>query len=277
MDPRLSHELVSELINLSKPPVRSAVRTRPVIRQHDREKRHATYFPSKASFHTKWNFADDESTWEFSAPVAPMVRCDSTDTCSSSSSTAAQDIAFRYRAGMPLKAVLTGSSSVSVLSDESDSTWETAPLGDSSPTTDFGSESVIDSASAVSEQGPPVPEKDDLKAIQRHSRSEALMDTLEEAMDAMQRAGCTEDDRLVCHRPGCRDTLRDVKALMYHLHIHNIHDEILKCPSCDAQFVSSFTMSFHRCQNQEARLRSPPASPIRGASISVTVKRPYLS
>jgi len=44
-------------------------------------------------------------------------------------------------------------------------------------------------------------------------------------MAAMKTHGLGENDYLVCHRPGCRDTLRDVKALTYHLQIHNIHDQ----------------------------------------------------
>lgn len=44
-------------------------------------------------------------------------------------------------------------------------------------------------------------------------------------MAVMEKYGLGEHDSLVCHRPGCRDTLRDVKALMFHLHIHNIHDQ----------------------------------------------------
>lgn len=249
MDPRLSHELVSEMMQFYKPPVRNTVRTRPIIRQHDQQKRHATYFPSKASFDTKWNFSsDDESTWEFSAPVAHIARSSSTDTCSSTSSTPAQEIALRYRAGMPLQAVLTGSSSASSSSNSSETSWKTAPL---------------DEASVTSEQGPAVPEKDELKAIHRQSRCDALLDTLEEAMDAMKRDGQGENDRLVCHRPGCRDTVRGVRALMYHLHIHNIHDQSFKCPSCDKHFEGAFQMGFHRCQTQGTQLRSPPVSPIK--------------
>ncbi|KAF5370450.1 hypothetical protein D9615_009721 [Tricholomella constricta] len=267
MDPRLSHELVSEMLNLCKPPVRR--RARPMIRRHDQEKRHATYFPSKASFNSKWNFADDESTWEFSASMAPIARSDSTDTCSSSSSSPAQDIVLRYRVGMPLQAVLSGSSSVSASSDVTDTSWETAPQA---PFTDSSSITCDSASSITSEQGPPVPEKDDLKAINRRSRCEALLDTLEEAMDAMKKDGRDENERLVCHRPGCRDTVRDVRALMYHLHIHNIHDESLKCPTCDAQFASSFQMSFHRCQNQDTRLRTPPASPIKDGFFRVLSK-----
>lgn len=162
MDTRVSSELANDVIYLCKPPpTRIAARTRPVIRRYNREKRHATYFPSKASFDTKWNFSDDDSTWEFSAPV-PISRS-STDTCSSASSTPAQEIVLRYRAEELLDNVLTGSSLEALSSEVSHESWETAPLGD---------------ASMTSEPGPPVSEKDDLKVLFRQSRHEALLDTV---------------------------------------------------------------------------------------------------
>ncbi|RDB29284.1 hypothetical protein Hypma_014879 [Hypsizygus marmoreus] len=252
MDPRLSHELVAEMLRFYSPP-RELVRKRAVSPLYDRSKRYGTYFPSKASFNTKWNFADDESTWEFSAPVAPMERSSSTDTCSSGSSTPAQEIVLRYRAGKSFEAIIRGSSTGSETSVDSDASWETAP----------------DDASMTSEQGPPVPEKDDIKAMHRQSRCDALMDTLAEAMAAMKKDGRGENERLVCHRPGCRDTVRDVKALMYHLHIHNIHDQSFTCPSCDKQFESGLHLNLHRCQGQETRLKSPPASPLKEGFLRV--------
>ena len=48
----------------------------------------------------------------------------------------------------------------------------------------------------------------------------------------MNECGLGEQDSLVCKRPGCRDTLRDVKALTYHLHIHNIHDRLVRFLTC---------------------------------------------
>ncbi|KAG6825323.1 hypothetical protein H0H93_000848, partial [Arthromyces matolae] len=50
---------------------------------------------------------DEDSTWEFSAPAPPIARNSSTDSCSSTTTSAAQDIAIRYRAGMPLEKVLS--------------------------------------------------------------------------------------------------------------------------------------------------------------------------
>jgi len=102
----------------------------------------------------------------------------------------------------------------------------------------------------------------------------------------MNECGLGEQDSLVCKRPGCRDTLRDVKALTYHLHIHNIHDRLVRfltclskgcylsfhvlwltfcrsfaCSKCDGRYETRRELTMHICQR---RLKSPPTSPIRG-------------
>ncbi|KAG6910258.1 hypothetical protein DXG01_012069 [Tephrocybe rancida] len=215
MDPRHSHEIVAEMITFYKPPSmmvmatqQPVLRTRPGGRPYEAAKRHDTYFPSKASFDNKWNFSDDdESTWEFSAPVPvrSIARSFSTGTCSSASSSAAQEIALRFRAGMSLDAVLTGSASPSVSSVESNSaSWDT-PLD-----------------RTFDDLPPPVPEKNERFAV---CASPDLPDSFQEAMESMKHDGKSKEDQLVCHRPGCHDVVRNVEALMYHLQIHDVHDE----------------------------------------------------
>jgi hypothetical protein len=153
------HSLVEEMVNssLDAHPVQPVQRRR-VINCHDNSKRLATYFPSKVSFNTKWNFAadDDESTWEFSAPVAPSSRSSSCNTSGSASSTPAQEIIIRYRAGLSLDSLETRSSSPS---DCSDNSWEITPL-----------DAAIDNASDVAEK--------DLKAVYRQSQLDALEETV---------------------------------------------------------------------------------------------------
>jgi hypothetical protein len=41
--------------------------------------------------------------------------------------------------------------------------------------------------------------------------------------------GLERHQPVVCHRPDCRDTLPNLKALVYHLHIHNISDRRVPC------------------------------------------------
>jgi len=40
-----------------------------------------------------------------------------------------------------------------------------------------------------------------------------------------------EKGTIVCPRPDCHDTVPDLKALIYHLHIHNIHDRQVLLPA----------------------------------------------
>lgn len=164
MDQRELHGLVEEMVRYScsmPPPAFPQLRKQGLV-SFDKTKRHATYFPSKASFNTKWNFSDDDaSTWEFSAPVAPMSRSSSSSGSSNGteSSSPAKEIALKYRAGISLDFVHRRSNSES--SDDSKASWETAPLDDSS-----------------SDYAPIVPEKDEIKAVYRRSRYEALDGTV---------------------------------------------------------------------------------------------------
>ncbi|KAG5340377.1 hypothetical protein J132_05116 [Termitomyces sp. J132] len=213
MDSSLSYEIVTQLLDISMPSVRTADFTgRPRRgRSYDAEKRYATYFPSRANFDA-CNVADDQSTWEFSAPVSSFASSSSAESCSSASTTAAQEIALQYRTGTPSKAILLSSSSTSVSLEESDNTWKTA-VADTSITSEF-------------EVPPPIPKKDHLVTAQCKSfRDQELSDSLQEALDTMKQDGKDESGPFVCHRPGCRDMLRNIEAFMYHLHIHNIHDE----------------------------------------------------
>jgi hypothetical protein len=164
MDQRQLHSLVEEMVNHSQdaPPVQPVQRRR-VINRHDHSKRLATYFPSKVSFNTKWNFTadDDESTWEFSAPVAPSSRSSSCSTSGTGHSTPAQDIVIRYRANLPLDFLeRRTSSSSSDSSDDSDS-WELAPSDNADISFDY----------AVVAEG-------DLKAVRRKSQLDALEKTV---------------------------------------------------------------------------------------------------
>lgn len=162
MDQRQLHSLVEEMVNYSQdaPPVQPVQRRR-VINRHDHSKRLATYFPSKVSFNTKWNFTadDDESTWEFSAPVAPSSRSSSCSTSGTAHSTPAQEIVIRYRANLPLDFLERRTSSSS---DSSDDSWESAPPENADISFDYAS----------------VVAGGDLKAVYRKSQLDALEKTV---------------------------------------------------------------------------------------------------
>ncbi|KAG6846127.1 hypothetical protein H0H93_015862 [Arthromyces matolae] len=57
------------------------------------------------------------------------------------------------------------------------------------------------------------------------SRANELSEARQEAWESMRRDGRNETDTIICSRPGCGDHLRNVEALMYHLHIHNLDNE----------------------------------------------------
>ena len=118
-------------------------------------KRYAIYFPSKASIEAEklHGESDDDSTWEFCAPISPSSRSSST---TSAPCTPAQEIIIRYRSGMSLE---TRSTSPSLYSEPD--CWEM-----SSPTALSHLEHV------------PVTPDEDIKARYRQSHYDALQNTV---------------------------------------------------------------------------------------------------
>jgi hypothetical protein len=124
-------------------------------------KRYATYFPSEASLEAEQEHdaSDNDSTWEFSAPLSPP-RTPSGTSCNTSNSSPAQDIAIRYRAGISFGFSNTVRSSSPPHHSEPDS-WEIASRAKPS---DLGH------VQAALDQ--------DIKAAYRQSRHEALLKTV---------------------------------------------------------------------------------------------------
>lgn len=155
MDPRTLHFLVDDMMRFShvapQPEQTAGFKVNP--------KRYGAYFPSQASLDEKWHLSDNESTWEFREPMTPTSRSSSSSTCMTTCSSPAQEIALRYRAGMPLDFVRTRSSFADEADD--DASFYSAPLDDAS----------------ISEYDPVIPEKE-VKAIFRQSRCDALLDTV---------------------------------------------------------------------------------------------------
>ncbi|KAJ2917347.1 hypothetical protein MD484_g3083, partial [Candolleomyces efflorescens] len=157
--------------------------------------------PSEASAAT----ASDEdtestslgSTWEFSAPASENSKRQSTISAySTMTSTPAQELASRYRAGLPLEVVLSSSQPKRATVNEFD-----PPL---------------------SEDENPVVCNADLRPECRQSRHEALLATINEAQECMQAQGVGLKDCIRCARDGCHDVLPGFEALTRHLHIHNL-------------------------------------------------------
>jgi len=194
-------------------------------------KRYATYFPSKTSIEAEQQHdaSDDDSTWEFNVPVLHSSRSSSSTSCTSTSTPA------HYRSGMSHETRCSSPSQYS----EPDS-WE------------------ITSPTPLSElEYVPVTPDQDIKVRYRQSRYDALLNTYQEALGVARAAGQRQNVKVLCNRPGCRDTLANVVALMYHLHIHDIHDRQAACPrcqGCDGQQESRM----HKCYWRSRLSRTRP-------------------
>ncbi|KAJ2932502.1 hypothetical protein H1R20_g4588, partial [Candolleomyces eurysporus] len=150
------------------------------------------------------------STWEFSAPAPPenSRRRSSISAYSTMTSTPAQELASRYRAGLPLEIVL--SSSVSSSSTEPSSQPKRATVNEYNPQLH------------ATEYKSPVVCNADLGPDCRQSRHDALLATMSEAWGYIEAQGVGMSDNIRCGRDGCHDVLRNFEALMRHLHIHNL-------------------------------------------------------
>ncbi|CAA7269531.1 unnamed protein product [Cyclocybe aegerita] len=215
-------------------------------------RRHAAYYPSKASLLGAKRrrsepvpspaptpvplFDEEESTWEFSAPrQAPSLSSSSSSSCESSGSrnSAAQLIALEYR----LRHL------------EPDGAWARDDF------CDFEYVSVY----------PPSPKGSEYNSISL-TKKPILHD---EAVTVMKSHHPGPDSRVVCQRPGCRETLEGFKDLMYHLHLHDANERSVTCPHCNGYFDSQRELSMHDCRR---RPHSAPGSPVRDGFLRVLNK-----
>ncbi|KAJ7679193.1 hypothetical protein DFH06DRAFT_1120938 [Mycena polygramma] len=205
---------------------------------------------------------DDISTWEFSAPVASSLSWNSdASTCTSPYQTAAQDVVYRYRAGLKVD-----------LGERSSSPEEPKvdiPYATSSDDSESFSGSSFETGSSRTSLSLPFPVQQEVRPIFRESRANALLDIRDEALAVIKEDKLTQHDPVVCHRPGCRDTLADMKALVYHLHIHNMHDRSYQCELCEKRFESRRYLVMHPCPRL---VTSCPTSPIRDTFMRVLTK-----
>lgn len=113
---------------------------------------------------------DDISTWEFHAPVASISWQSDASICTSPSQTPAQDVVYRYRAGLKVdlgEPIAKRSSSPETKSDSSGSWFDDSA---SSSGTSFETSSTISSLSL------PLPVQQEVRPLFRESRANALLD-----------------------------------------------------------------------------------------------------
>ncbi|KAJ6512668.1 hypothetical protein C8R45DRAFT_1087812 [Mycena sanguinolenta] len=242
-------------------------------------KRHGVYFPNTehvkeevedvelvdATFFRPEVVDDDDiSTWEFRAPVASSLSWNSdASTCVSSPyQTPAQDVAYRYRAGLKVDLGEYSSLPETSKADKADATsfWDDS---------ESYSGSSFEARSTISSLSLPFPTNQPVKPLFRASRANALLDIREEALAVLKADKLGQHDPVVCHRPDCRDTLPNMKALMYHLHIHNMHDRSYECELCGKRFESRRYLVMHPCPKLPT---SCPSSPIRDTFMRVLSK-----
>ncbi|KAJ6544994.1 hypothetical protein DFH09DRAFT_1509305 [Mycena vulgaris] len=236
-------------------------------------KRNGVYFPGRvdldlelvdAKLFTSADVDDDDiSTWEFHAPVASSTSWGSeVGTCTSPYQTPAQDVAYRYRAGLKVDLGERSSS-------RSSSETRTACVSSDDEGDCYSSNLSLETASTMSSLSLPLPAHQEVKPMFRESRANALLDIREEALAIIRGDGVGEQDPVVCHRPDCRDTLPNMKALMYHLHVHNMHDRTYQCELCHKRFEARRGLMMHPCPRLATSL---PSSPIRDTFMRVLTR-----
>ncbi|KAL0574143.1 hypothetical protein V5O48_007806 [Marasmius crinis-equi] len=227
-------------------------------------KRHATYFPPDFDLAEQIRMRDLEqedehdetSSYIFRAPRSARRTVKEKEL--PNVVTPAQDIINKYRAGLPSSEddpLSATSPSASTSSSASPSTTLRCSIADDS--TQCSDEMEDDWDRPASDRGGSLTAP---KIRFRKSRFDALNDTRAEATHEMEKSGVTEDHPLVCPRTGCRETLANVHALTYHLHLHDIDGKkTYTCNNCDRDFRSRLERKAHFCA---ARSKSAPTSPL---------------
>ncbi|KIJ66840.1 hypothetical protein HYDPIDRAFT_26257 [Hydnomerulius pinastri MD-312] len=161
------------------------------------------------------SYTDEASQWEFcrkNASIDSTQAPSSAEESSASTISAAQQIIARYRAthesdNHEEADTDTDEKELPRLPDDQRSMYTLATSGDAQSTMDL--------------MWRPKPKVH----LHRKDRQE-LVDAQSQAFEMMHSAGLKPTDRIQCRRRGCADVLRNVEALKYHLHIHNIGDAL---------------------------------------------------
>ncbi|KAJ8693104.1 hypothetical protein PTI98_010350 [Pleurotus ostreatus] len=96
-----------------------------------------------------------------------------------------------------------------------------------------------------------------------------LSEARNEAYSLLKQSGLNEDSAIACPRADCRNVVQDVKALIAHMHIHNLHDLRFKCSNCSRAYGHRWELSAHTCP---ALLSSNAPSPSK-SMFSVFARR----
>ncbi|KAK2460261.1 hypothetical protein APHAL10511_007650 [Amanita phalloides] len=114
-----------------------------------------------------------------------------------------------------------------------------SPLAETGSTLSMSPDTFANSTSCLVER--------DIRIRYRQSSHGALLDARNEALEFMRKDGSEGEKSISCLRPGCNDRLRDVRALTYHLHIHNMTDTCESCSSSDGSHDSGCHSGVRAC------------------------------
>ncbi|KAF9055345.1 hypothetical protein BDZ89DRAFT_1055939 [Hymenopellis radicata] len=209
-------------------------------------------------------YEDANSTWEFRATSVP---------CSRSRLSPAQKIALKYREGSPAQQIVMKyrqrefSIVITDVTSSRNSTSSSDMAADAPAKEQQFNEDLEDGSSILENASYILPDADDDKEtafiesdapMLRHSVSCAQL-----FGNAMEEAGASPEDALMCPRIDCKDTVRNVRALQAHLTIHDIATRVeelyLVCHHCEARFATRQALGMHSCVGNTM---SPPSSPI---------------
>ncbi|KAH7925820.1 hypothetical protein BV22DRAFT_1194850 [Leucogyrophana mollusca] len=159
---------------------------------------------------------DTESNWEYVAPrLAESISggSDSTSkTCVAQTElSAAQAIVAHYRAAQLEEACSRNEVQEKDLPQIPD---------------DARSMYTLASSPAEAQSGLDMLWRPEPKVRLRRNDNQDLAEAQSEALLVMHRVGLSPTDKIYCQRPNCSDLLRNVDALKYHIHIHNIGDAV---------------------------------------------------
>ncbi|TFK69959.1 hypothetical protein BDN72DRAFT_839743 [Pluteus cervinus] len=181
-------------------------------------KRSGVYLPTRLDMVSRWEDAADVDDWE---PISPLYPPSSssysfhTGSITECNPEEEEELIVRShsRTSASLDRSETRSSSSKTLYSDHMSSHRRHSLKD-----------VDDSNSDFFDQKG---RQEERRAIYRQSRLEALQANLKEAVTVMECSRTSGHEMLVCPRADCGDTMSDVKALMYHLNIHDVANMVM--------------------------------------------------
>ncbi|KAJ7067319.1 hypothetical protein C8F01DRAFT_1079442 [Mycena amicta] len=213
----------------------------------DSVKRHAIYFPKAedlASLHAKTSTSatsaaptlSKASFWASNALVAfPLL--DAPESFDGPYPTPAQEIAYRYRAGLRITLESPVPFVKRVSMDEE--------IGGIVELYDTSDEDDQSTSSGDSSAAPHVPLNFTPRPRFCPEQLKELSAVHKETVVDLRERGCSLTAAVHCGRPGCKNLVRDSKALVYHQHIHNVYDKSYKCSGCRAYFTKRFELTMH--------------------------------